>query len=386
MILHVDMDAFFASVEQATNPALKGLPIAVAGAKKRTVITTASYEARKYGVKTGMMVEQGLKLCPNLKVVIANFKKYEATSTEIMEILKCYGVVEVYSVDEAFMDIGRQNPLKIVENFKKEIMRRFNITCSVGVGENKLLAKLASGLRKPDGFFWIKDISDIYDLPVSEICGIGKRTARKLAIAGIISIKDFINAPFSKIKRIMGINGIRTLYFLRGDLKDYVRPFEDKPKSIGNSMTFDRDLFHKEEIDKALFQLAEKVGYRLRKEALEAKHLTLIIRYKDFYTFSLEHGQNMPFYEDKEIFLIAKKLIDSIELEKPIRLLGISVSRLYPSIQKRLFEDTKREECYKIIDKIREKWGFDIITWGIVKDKYLHNKPISPAWRPNKIC
>ncbi|MCX7770604.1 MAG: DNA polymerase IV [Proteobacteria bacterium] len=385
MILHVDMDAFFASVEQATNPSLRGLPIAVAGAQKRTVITTASYEARKYGVKTGMAIEQGLKLCPNLKIVVANFKKYEATSIEIMEILKCYGVVEVYSVDEAFVDIGSQDPFKITEYFKKDIRKRFNITCSVGAGENKLLAKLASGLRKPDGFFWIKSISDIYELPVGEICGIGKRTARKLALSGITSIKDFVSAPFYKIKSIMGINGIRTLCFLRGDLKDYVKPYEDKPKSIGNSMTFDRDLFHSQEIYKALFQLAEKVGYRLRRESFEARHLSLIIRYKDFYTFSLEHKQNMAFCEEQEIFTIAKDLIDSIEIEKPIRLLGISVSRLVPSIQQRLFSN-RREGCYRAIDKIREKWGFDIITWGIVKDKYLHNKPISPAWRPEKVC
>lgn len=385
MILHVDMDAFFASVEQATNPSLKGLPIAVAGAKKRTVITTASYEARKYGVKTGMTIEQALKLCPNLKIVVANFKKYEATSVEIMELLKCYGIVEVYSIDEAFIDIGKQNPLKIVSDFKKEIMRKFRITCSVGVGENKLLAKLASGLRKPDGFFWVKNLADIYNLSVSEINGIGKRTARKLSLIGIESIKDFINAPFYKIKKIMGISGIRILYLLRGDLKDYVKSYEDKPKSIGNSMTFDRDLFHKEEIYKALFQLAEKVGYRLRKECLEARHLSLIIRYRDFYTFSLEHTQNMSFNEEKEIFSIVRKLIDSINLDRPVRLLGVSVSRLLPHIQKKLFE-SNREECYEAIDKIREKWGFDIITWGVVKDKYFHNKPISPAWRPNKIC
>ena len=385
MILHVDMDAFFASVEQATNPALKGLPVAVVGAKKRTVITTASYEARKYGVKTGMTIEEGLKLCPNLKIVVANFKKYEATSVEIMEILKRYGIVEIYSVDEAFIDIGNQNPLKIVLDFKREIMKKFCITCSVGVGENKLLAKLASGLKKPDGFFWIKNISDIYDLSVSEICGIGKKTARKLSLAGIKNIEDFINAPFYKIKQIMGINGIRILYLLKRELKDYVKSYEDKPKSIGNSMTFDRDLFHKEEIYKAVFQLAEKVGYRLRKEALEAKHLNLIIRYKDFYTFSLDHTQHIAFNEEKEIFSIAKKLIDSITLEKPVRLLGILVSHLVPCIQKKLFVN-KREDCYRVIDKIREKWGFEVITWGIVKDKYFHNKPISPAWRPNKIC
>jgi DNA polymerase-4 len=291
MIIHVDMDAFFASIEQASNPNLKGLPVVVAGAKKRTVITTASYEARKYGVKTGMTVEQAIKLCPNLKIVIANFKKYEATSSEIMEILKCYGTVEIYSVDEAFIDIDRNDPFKITESFKREIRKRFDITCSVGVGYNKLIAKLASGLRKPDGFFWIKDISQLYNIPVSEICGIGKRTARKLAVAGIVTIKDFVNAPFFKIKRIMGIHGIRILNLLTGNIKDHVKPFEDRPKSIGNSMTFDRDLFHKEEIYIALFQLAEKVGYRLRMEFLEAKHLSLIIRYKDFHTFSLEYKQ-----------------------------------------------------------------------------------------------
>jgi len=385
MILHVDMDAFFASIEQAANPFLKGLPVAVAGAKKRSVITTASYEARKYGVKTGMTVVEGLKLCPVLKVVIADFKKYEATSREIMEILGKYGLLEVYSVDEAFLDIGLADPEKVTISFKKEIKDRFDITCSVGVAKNKVLAKLASGLEKPDGFFVVNDVKDVYDVPVSEVCGIGKKTVRKLALVGIVTIRDFVNAPLHVIKSIMGINGVRLFYILKGEIKDYVNPVPDKPKSIGNSMTFDRDLFHKAEIEKALFQLAEKVAFRLRKEMLEGRHISLIVRYKDFETFSLQYRQEMPVYDEKEIFSIVKKLISSIELVKPIRLLGISVSDLSPAIQQRLF-DRNLYERYKVIDKIRERWGFNAITWGIVKDKYLHNKPISPAWRPEKIC
>jgi len=385
MILHVDMDAFFASVEQATNPSLKGLPVAVAGAKKRSVITTASYEARKYGVKTGMTVAEGLKLCPVLKIVVANFKKYEATSREIMEILKKYGELEVYSVDEAFLDIGRANHKEVAIAFKKEIRDNFNITCSVGGAENKVLAKLASGLKKPDGFFIVNDVKDVYEVSVSEICGIGKKTVRKLALLGIITIGDFMNASLHKIKSVMGIHGVRLFYTLKGEIKDYVNPDPDRPKSIGNSMTFDRDLFHKAEIEKALFQLAEKVAFRLRREMLEARHVSLIVRYKDFETFSLQHSQAMPIYDEKEIFSIVKKLISSIELVKPVRLLGISVSDLAPAIQQRLF-DKNLYERYKVIDMIRERWGFNAITWGIVKDKYPHNKPISPSWKPDKIC
>lgn len=385
MILHVDMDAFFASIEQAVNPKLKGLPIAVAGAKKRSVITTASYEARKYGVKTGMTIVQGLKLCPTLRIVVANFKKYEATSIEIMNILKFYGDVEVYSVDEAFVEIGNENPEAVTNCFKSKIKEKFNITCSVGAARNKTLAKLASGLKKPDGFFLIKDVSEISHLPVSEICGIGKKIACKLALSGIITIGDFMKAPLHKIKEVMGINGVRLFYVLKGEINEHVNPYTEKPKSIGNSMTFDRDLFYKEEIYKALFQLAEKVGFRLRNEGLEARHISLIVRYKDFQTFSMAHKQLMPIFEEKEIFQIVKFLIDKIELVKPVRLLGISASDLYPAIQKKIF-DNKIEECYRIIDKIREKWGFDSITWGIVHQKYSHNKPISPAWRPNRIC
>lgn len=386
MILHVDMDAFFASVEEATNPALRGLPIVVAGAAKRSVITTASYEARKYGVKTGMTVIEGLRLCPSLKIVVANFKKYESTSVEIMNILKQYGPLEVYSIDEAFIDIGDRDPEKVTMQFKQEIWNMFNLTCSVGAAKNKTLAKLASGLKKPNGFFCIHDLSQISHLPISEICGIGKKTYRKLVLEGILTIEDLLKAPIHIIKNIMGINGIRIVYVLKGELKEHVNTYEEGSKSIGHSMTFEKDLFHKEEIDRALFQLAEKVAYRLRKKQLLGRHVSVIVRYNDFYTFSLEHRQYAPISEEKEIFNISKNMVYKAKLTKPVRLFGISVSDLLPNRQCKLFEDLRGSKTLETIDKIREKWGFNAITWGCVKDKYRHNPPISPAWRPDKAC
>lgn len=384
MILHIDMDAFFASVEQASNPALKGKPIAVAGSAKRSVIVTSSYEARRFGVKTGMITAEAKKLCPHLIIVVANFEKYASTSKKIMEIFKKHGVTEVFSVDEAFIDIGNKDPLKTATEIKAEIKERFDITCSVGAGINKDIAKLASGINKPDGYFQVTSFDDIKDISIKEICGIGRKNFKKLRLASINTIGDFVNAKDELLRGIMGIHGIRLKLALKGELTDSVTPEPSVPKSVSNSMTLPHDIWHKGEIELALFQLSEKVGFRLRQNNLWGRRVSLYVRYKDFESFSLDKRYYDYTNDELEIFNRVKELLQDVPLVKPVRLFGVAVSDLAPAVQGKLFNDSNLRRI-EAIDKIRQRWGYNAITWGLLAERFHHKPPISPAWRPEKV-
>lgn len=383
MILHIDMDAFFASVEQASNPNLKNRPIAIASSEKRGVIITSSYEARAYGVKTGVNVFEAVKLYPQIIIVPANFEKYVSTSEKIIDIFKRYGVTEVFSVDEAFIDIGNNDPIEISNNIKREIKRDFDITCSVGVGINKDIAKIASGINKPDGFYWVKSFDQIKDIPIKEVCGVGKKNSQKLALFSVKTIGDFVNLRDEVLRSIMGINGIRLKMALQGLLIDRVNEDVSVPKSVGNSMTLPENIWRREDIELTLFQLSEKVSYRLRKQNLWGKKVVLYVRFGDFSSISL----NKRYYEytncEKEIYNRAKEIISDVKLIEPIRLLGITVTDLAPAVQLKFFNFENKERI-SAIDRIRERWGFSAVTWGVLAKRFKHKPPISPAWRPEK--
>ncbi len=383
MILHIDMDAFFASVEQASNPKLKGVPIAVAASKNRSVIVTSSYEARRFGVKTGMTVPEGKRLCPSLVIVVANFEKYASTSAKIMDIFKKHGVTEVFSVDEAFIDIGDQDPVAVSSQIKDEIKKRFGITCSVGVGINKDIAKLASGIKKPDGYFQVTSFNDIKHLSIKEVCGIGRKNYKKLRLASIENLEDFVNAKDEVLKKIMGIHGIRLKLALKGEISDRVNPEPPTPKSVSNSMTLPHDVWHKGEIEVALMQLCEKVGFRLRCNNLWGRKVVLYVRYNDFESFGLEKRYYQYTNDDVEIFRRTTALLEEVRLTKPVRLFSVAVTELAPAKQATLFDEEKTKRM-KAIDIIKQRWGVDAITWGILVNKYNHKPPISPAWRPEK--
>lgn len=383
MILHIDMDAFFASVEQSSNPNLKNRPIAVTGSEKRSVIITSSYEARRFGVKTGMVIPEAKKVCPHLIIVIANFEKYASTSKKIMEIFKKYGVTEVFSVDEAFIDISNESPSYIATSIKSEIKRRFGITCSIGVGKNKTIAKLASGANKPDGYFVADSFDKIKDMPIDEVCGIGKKSSDKLRLLSINTIADFVNKEDHVLKKVMGIHGIRLKLALLGELSEPVNPKQPAPKSVSNSMTLPHDIWSWNDIQRAIFQLSEKVAFRLRCYNLWGKKVSLYVRYKDFEGFCIDKKYYQYTNDEQEIYQRALDLLKTVRLTKPIRLLSVSVTELAPAKQLSIFgqKNTNRLEA---IDSIRRKWGFNAVTWGILLNKYEHKPPISPAWRPER--
>ncbi|HET6370556.1 MAG TPA: DNA polymerase IV, partial [Nitrospiria bacterium] len=268
-ILHVDMDAFFASVEQARRPALRGKPIVVAGAGARTVILTASYEARAFGIRTGMTVPEAYRRCPALIRVPADNRAYTEACGHIVDVLRKYTPeIQVYSIDEAFLDLTASLSLfggaePIAREIKTRILEKLNLTCSIGIAPNKLLAKLASGLIKPNGLTVLTPpiIPHLLEeTPVEALCGIGKKLTLRLNRVGIRTCGELGRAPISLLRSMFGIWGEHLSAMGRGEDPGEVIPEEiaPDPKSIGHSMTLERDTGERALIEIFLLQLSEK--------------------------------------------------------------------------------------------------------------------------------
>jgi len=401
VILHIDMNAFFASVEQSANPNLRGKPIAVVGSGGRTVITTSSYEARVFGVKTGMAVWEGKRCCPGLIVVVGDNRKYQYTSTEINGIFREYTPeVETFSIDESWLDVTYSLgifgvPENIAYQIKARIRHRFGITCSIGIAPNKLLAKLASDLQKPDGLTVIKpeNVSRILErMPVGKLCGVGKKTERQLALLSIKTCGELGRCDEGRLTRKFGIIGKRLKQMGQGIDDSPVIPFgkEEDVKSVGHSMTLERDIDDPQEICKFLLQLSEMVGSRARKYGVVGKTVSIYVRYADFFSSwgkqtTLRNHINLS----DEIYKAALSILKQVELQQPVRLLGVSLSNLNHQAQQiSLFEEDRRKErAIRAMDAINERFGEAAVTFGtLVPEKENGGTHvISPAWRPSGI-
>ncbi len=396
VILHIDMDAFFASVEQAVNPSLKGKPIAVIGSGERTVITTASYEARKYGVKTGMTKWEGKRACPNLILVVGNNRKYTYTSAGIINILKTYTpLVEVYSIDEAFLDISGSLALfggteAIARKIKAQIYQKFGLTSSIGIAPNKLLAKLVSGLNKPDGLTILRaeDVSRLLEnLAVNEITGIGKKTAKKLAECGILTCGQLARFPVKSLKKRFGIIGEYLHQMALGIDNSPVISEEqaDDIKSIGHSRTLDENTSDREEIKRHILRLSEMVGRRARRYHYTGHTVTLTLRYSDFTTISSQHSISKYINHGHDIYHVASQIFEKIKLKQPVRLVGVCLSGLErDKLQLELFESWQKEiKAVEAMDEINDRYGEFTITYGRLLHCQKHSRIISPSYRPD---
>lgn len=399
-ILHLDMNAFFASVEQQANPDLQGKPIAVVGSGHRTVITTASYEARKYGVKTGMAIWEGRRACPGLIVVVGDNTKYTHASRQITALLREYTpLVEVFSIDEAFLDVTHSvslfgPPETIAYQLKARIRHALGLTCSVGIAPNKLLAKLASDMQKPDGLTIIPPdrIGLILEnVPVGDLCGVGKRLERQLRLLGINTCGQLGRFPEEILRRKFGVIGPRLKQMGQGGDDSPVIPVEEEEqvKSVGHSMTLRRDIEKREDILRYLLQLAEMVGRRARRYAVTGKTVSIYLRFADFFTNIQKQatlGSSINLSDD--IYKAAVRLLDSMEISQPVRLLGISLSNLeHQQQQPSLFEeDRKKEGLTRAMDALNDRFGEFKITFGSMLDsEEKGSHVISPAWRPEGI-
>ena len=399
IIMHIDMNAFFASVEQQANPALRGKPIAVTGSDKRTVILTASYEARAFGVKTGLTTWEARQKCPHLIFVPTNNRLYAHVSSQIMKIILDYTpLVEVFSIDEAFMDITGSVTLfggmeRICYLIKSRIKAGFGITCSVGIAPNKLLAKLASEMKKPDGLTIIRkeDISRTLEhMPIGELCGIGRKLAAKLALYSIKSCGDLGRYPMDRLKKRFGIVGEKLHYMGLGIDDSPVIPQEDaeEVKSVGHSMTLKKDIGERADILKFLLLLSEMVGRRARKYGVWGRTVHLTIRYADFTTFGKQESQPEHINLSDHIYHAAVKILDSIDLQQPVRLLGVRLTNLqHQTSQLPLFpEEQTRLKLTEAMDKVNNRHGDFTVMFGSLLDQTdKGSHVISPAWRPEGI-
>src|SRR5512133_924467 len=369
IIMHIDMNAFFASVEQQANPELRGKPIAVIG-RGRTVVTTASYEARAFGVKTGMNTWQAKQACPQVIFVVGDNRKYTHTSAEIMKMMHDYTpLVEVFSIDEAWLDVTHSLSIfgsaeNIACQLKARIRHRFGITCSIGIAPNKLLAKLASEMKKPDGLTVIPaaDVARILDpLPVQELCGIGRKMERQLLLMNIKTCGELGRYPLERLSRKFGIVGERLQQMGQGIDTSPVVAADDQQevKSVGHSMTLEKDIESRQEILKYLLQLSEMVGRRARRYGVAGKTVHLAIRFADFTMTGRQWTRQEHTNRSDEIFKEAVCILDTLNLEQPVRLLGVKLTNLsYQRQQLPLFADERRKElATAAMDEVNDRYG-----------------------------
>ena len=382
-ILHADMDAFFSAVEQRENPELKGEAVIIGGVSlsNRGVVSTASYEARKFGVHSAMPIAKARKLCPDGIYLPARHGLYKESSREIFNILKKYTpLVEKLSIDEAFLDVKGCERLygdavEIAKKIKKEVKKKTKLTISVGVSVNKFLAKLASDFDKPDGLTIIKkdDVkSFMYKLEIDKIWGVGNVFAAKLAEEGVYKAGDIWSYSLEELKDQFGKAGVKLFFLSRGIDNREVKS-QSEIKSISHEETFIDNISDQDKLFAYLFKMSEKVSFRLHSNSLKGNTVFIKVRYSDFSTYSRQKSLKVAVNSSEEIYQIAKTLLNKDNLlKKPLRLLGVGVANLCSEgkEQLNLFADDD-DHLDQTIDELKRKYGFDKISRA--RKLYLNN-------------
>lgn len=337
-IIHLDMDAFYASVEQRDDPSLRGRPVAVGGSPQgRGVVAAASYEARKFGVRSAMPMARAVRLCPELAIVRPDFTRYKAASQKVMAILKdCTPLVEPLSLDEAYLDVthnlwGEPLATTVAKRLKAKIREELSLTASAGVAPNKFLAKIASGWQKPDGLTVIppeRVEAFLQQLPVEALWGVGPVTARKLRGIGIARLVEVRAADPALLARTVGSLAPWLERLSRGDDPREVKP--NRPwKSISGETTYPEDLQRAEEVRAEVARLAARVAGSLEKKDLRARTVTLKLRYEDFTTVTRSHTAARPTRDAAELATRAVALLERTEAgRRPVRLVGVGAHGL----------------------------------------------------------
>ncbi len=370
-ILHVDMDAFYASVEQRDNPEFRGKPVVVGGGSNRGVVAAASYEVRKFGVRSAMPMRDALRRCPDLIRVAPRMSRYKEVSAEIFAVFREFTpLVEGLSLDEAFLDVTASQTLhgtgvEIARRIKQIINERTGLTASVGVAENKLVAKIASDLNKPDGLAVVTAENchaQLDPLPVSVIPGIGKQTLGRLHKVGIRAVADLRLAHDRDIEPIFGRYTQRTRDRAAGIDSRPVVPSREE-KSISAEETFEQDLVDRGDMNKELLALSETTAQRLRKANLQAGTIQIKIRQADFQTFTRQKSLQPPVNSTDQIYHTARVLLGTWlgrNSNAQIRLLGVGGSKLSPAEQRDLFADEPgptENPVDQAVDDIRDRFG-----------------------------
>ena len=418
LILHIDMNSYFATMEQQAHPNLRGKPIGVAGKTKgeRTVITAASVEAKKFGLKSGMSAWEARRLCPDLIIVPANYDRYIFTSKLIFDLLERFSPkVDIFSIDEAFLELSPKfeyrstkqirnlnfensklvsnlgfrsllTPIKYWDyiqaiNIAQQIKHLIKIqigswvTCSVGISYGKTLAKLASEQQKPDGLTIIRpeDFAKIAQTtPIEELCGVGFRLQPRLNRMGITTIADLGRMPKDMLISVFGAHTGGWLHRIGNGIDDGVlhsfRTLE-REKSIGHSYTLPQDLTNISDVKKILLLLAERVGVRLRAKHLVGKTISVYLRFEDFASWSERRTQKEYLLDGYQIYRAGEQLLNNFRQLKPIRLVGITISNLIDQNETTtpiFVTDQANEQLTHALDKINNRWGEWTIHRGLI--------------------
>lgn len=392
-IIHLDLDAFFASVEQRDNPQYAGKSLIVGGIFKkngelsrRGVVCSASYQARKYGIHAGMPIWEAQQKCPEAIFTSARIRHYQISSQHFFQICRTYTpFVEPVSIDEAFLDVTSCEALfgsaeDIALKIKKRVREELHLPVSAGISYNKFLAKIATNMGKPDGLFVISEekATDILsDLPISVLWGIGHKSAEKLNRAGIYKVKQLTMMPDIVLQGILGENGPRIKQLAKGiDHSPVV--CSDEIKSISREMTFSENIMEQDRLLKIILALSQSIGYTARKKGYSGRTVTLKIRFAPFITIQKSVTLPRATSLDNTIFQTAKELLSSTVIRQPgVRLLGVKLSSLQQGKQPRQLnlldnhdEEEKWVKLISSVDKIREKYG----TYSIQRATFLKDK------------
>ncbi len=384
MILHIDMDAFYASVEQLDDPRLKNKCVIVGGTSNRGVVSAASYEARQFGVRSAMPIYQAKQKCPHGIFVLPRMGRYKEVSKKVMSLLRDFSpLVEPVSIDEAYMDItGCQRlfgePQELAWEIKRKIKESVNLTCSVGVAPNKFMAKIASDMEKPDGLTLIlpDQVQAFIDsLPVRKVPGVGKKMFRQLELLGIRTLGDVQRVPEKSLMKHLGKFGKRLRALSSGSDDSPVRPHTPH-KSISSERTLAADTRDVKLLKRYLLNQSAEVARQLRQTGVRAKTVTIKIKDEDFKTVTRRTTIAIPTQSSKTIYKHAEQLMDDYKITKKIRLIGVGssgFSSVSASVQMGLFDTDEEikdnwEKIDKALDSISKKFGKDVVGRATLKD------------------
>jgi DNA polymerase-4 len=395
---HVDMDAFFVSVEELYDPTLRGKPVVVGGQRdERGVVSAASYAARKFGVHSAMPLRTAAKLCPEAIFIDGHPERYRECSEKVRRVLCSFTPkIEMASIDEAYLDMtGTERlhgpPLKAAHSLHEAVKSETHLNCSVGIATSRVVAKITSDQAKPNGVLWIipgMEAQFLAPLDARKMPGVGKVTEQRLHELGLRTIGDLATAGDTLLEKHFGKWGLALGAKARGDdaggWYDTDIGEDEGPKSISHEHTFDEDLKDQVTLEATLLRLAEMVGRRLRDHSLHARTLQLKLRYSDFSTITRAHTPEQPTQLDNEIYLEIRKLFRANwQRGRPVRLLGVSTSNFdSPAEQLDLLEETPHarwEKAFNAADKLRDRFGEKSVVLGsgmkrVIRER-VHENP-----------